>query len=55
MAEIVYCKYCGNPIDLDNSYIHDTCKDWCAFILDSMIEELRLKLTILLNKRLQIK
>jgi hypothetical protein len=28
MAEIVCCKYCGNPIDLENSYIHDTCKDW---------------------------
>lgn len=55
MAEIVYCKYCGNPIDLDNSYIHDTCKDWYKFILDSMIDELRLKLIILLNKRLQIK
>jgi hypothetical protein len=55
MAEIVCCKYCGNPIDLENSYIHDTCKDWYTFILDSMIEELRLKLIILLNKRLQIK
>lgn len=42
MAEIVYCKYCANPIDLDNSYIHDTCKDWYTFILDSMIEEMKM-------------
>ena len=55
MAEIVYCDYCGNPQDFDNTHIHDTCKDWYTFILDAMIEELRLKLIILLNKRLQVK
>lgn len=55
MAEIVYCDYCGNPQDFDNTHIHSTCLEFHKFILEDMIEELRLKLIILLNKRLQIK
>jgi hypothetical protein len=54
MSECMYCEYCGNEIDLDNTHIHSTCREWYVFLLDSMIEELKLKLIVLIKKRLQV-
>ena len=49
------CEWCGNCVDLDDTSVHDCCRDYYHFILDERIERLKKELVVLFMLRHGIK
>lgn len=43
------CDYCDNEIDFDDSSKHQYCYEYYNFILEEIIEKMKLKLDVLLK------
>ena len=43
------CRFCGNEIDYDNSCKHQYCYEYYHFILEEIIEKMKMKLDVLLK------
>ena len=40
------CRYCGNELELDNTIKHQNCYEFYEFVLEEIIEKLKIKLDI---------
>ena len=52
--EIRFCPYCNNEINFDETWEHDTCKEFTLFVLDEMLSKARKKVEILLLKKKEL-
>ena len=43
------CKYCDNELDFDDSMKHQNCYEFYNFILEEIIEKMKMKLDVLLK------
>ena len=48
------CIYCSEIINPDNTSDHKNCKDFYDFILEDMIDKMKYRLELLLDKKLQV-
>jgi hypothetical protein len=48
------CIYCGNNINCEDGDLHNACAEFYEFLLDEMIDKLKIKLEILLAHKLII-
>jgi hypothetical protein len=43
------CRFCGNELELDNTIKHQNCYEFYEFVLEEIIEKLKIKLDICLK------
>lgn len=54
-CEGVRCQWCGHCVDLDDSSVHESCRDYYYFILDERIERVKKELIVLFMLRYGLK